>query len=352
MDFSELTAERGTPTRRLLASTAILSLVTLAATGARADSWTWQRNLELLPTMHADLAGLTAVEIAGADEGDKATTKQLREADTPMIPANPAKAPAPKPVEATKPETMAKPADALKEVAPAEPPKKAEPKMAKPEPAPTPTPASDTTTSSMTDIDLRHYVRADVSYGWVKDPDATASNGALRNVDVGETSSFGLGAGFRLNDMFRVDGRLAYRPENDIGGTDAAGRATNTDVEAVTAMVNAYADVTPFHDWVGSDRVTPYVGAGIGYARLDSGDRSIAGAASERGETSDNFAFQLMTGVSVRVSDQLFVDIGYRFANLGQVKQSGSFTNGSTALATEFDDLLVHEANLGLRLQF
>jgi len=301
------------------------------------------RNTALLPAMHAGLSGIDNAEMAGADEDDKATKKQLREADTPMVPAKPANPTQLKPKSAEKPATISKPAQA---------PKKAEPapaKMAKPEPKPEPKPAKMPAEPASA---FGHYVRGDASYGWTRDSDAVGSTGALSGVDIDRTASFSGGIGFRLDKMFRVDGTLGYRPESDVGARDGIGRATNTEVDAVTAMVSAYVDLTPVHDLIGSDMVTPYLGAGIGFARLGTEARSIAGAASEGGTTTDNMAYQLMTGLTFKVSQQLFVDFGYRFANLGQFEQSGTFTNGTSALKTEFDDLMVHEASLGLRLQF
>ena len=302
-----------------------------------------ERNLGLLPAMHG---GLSGIEIAGADESDKATQEQLRRADTPMDRARPAKPAAAKPKMKQKPARLAKPAEAPMKAEP-KPARTAKPlpKLAAPEPAPA---------GMMADPGAAFgpYVRADATYGISRDSDAVGATGALSGVDIDDTASFRGGIGFRFDDMLRMDGTVGYRLASDVDARDGLGRATDTEVDALTAMVSAYVDLTPLHAMTGSDMVTPYVGAGIGFARLSTDSRRVAGAASEGDADSDNLAYQIMAGVSVKMSARLFVDLGYRFANLGQFEQSGSFSDGSTALRTEFDDLMVHEASLGLRLRF
>lgn len=94
-----------------------------------------------------------------------------------------------------------------------------------------------------------------------------------------------------------------------------------------------------------SSRWSPYFGVGIGAARIKVDDLTVTGA--PLGTGSDNvFAYQILTGFDVALSDHLSFDLGYRF-----------FGSASPRF-TESNDLkgrmgyLNHSVVLGLRVGF
>jgi len=273
--------------------------------------------------------------LAGADEGDAATKQQLKSSGTEMVPS----------------ETLAKP-KAAPEPAPVQPVAQPEPQapavqqpVAEPMPEPTPSamPEPMTKTASMSGP----YLRVDIGYGLTTDPDGTQSAGPTSAEDSGNFGVFGGGAGYRFNKYLRADMSMAYRPETSIDSTSAAGNSNASEVDALSVMANVYVDTGQF------GMLTPYVGAGIGYARLSTGTLTTTGGnASETGETADNVAYALMAGGAFHLSDEIALDIGYRFISLGEMVQSGQFSDGTTGQATEFDELLVHEVKAGIRIQF
>ena len=100
----------------------------------------------------------------------------------------------------------------------------------------------------------------------------------------------------------------------------------------MSVMANVYVDTGEF------GMITPYIGAGIGYARLSTGTQTTAGGnASESGETADNVAYALMAGGAVQISDAIALDIGYRFISLGEIEQSGQFSNGTFLIQTRVE---------------
>ena len=96
-------------------------------------------------------------------------------------------------------------------------------------------------------------------------------------------------------------------------------------------MVNGYADLG---SWYG---FTPYVGAGVGFARntlsglTDTAFNTLAGGSmsSSAGYAGDhskwNFAWALMAGLSFDVTQNLKLDLGYRYLDVGK------FASGSMA---------------------
>lgn len=126
------------------------------------------------------------------------------------------------------------------------------------------------------------YLRGDVGYGFVSHGD----DGVLG----------GVGIGYQWNDMFRADIR------GDINDIDSV-------------LGNVYLDFP----WGGS--LTPYIGAGAGWGWANH---------------DDGFTFALMAGLAFDLSDNLKVDIGYRFR---EATVSGP-------------DPMSHEALVGLRFEF
>ncbi|MGH8553567.1 MAG: outer membrane protein [Methylococcales bacterium] len=126
------------------------------------------------------------------------------------------------------------------------------------------------------------YLRGDAGYGFVD------------NGDDGFIA--GIGLGYRFSDMLRADVR------GDINDIDSV-------------LANAYLDFD-----LGSV-FTPYIGAGAGWGWANS---------------DDGFTVALMAGVGFDLSDNLALDIGYRFR---EAMVSGS-------------DPMSHEILAGLRFEF
>ena len=110
--------------------------------------------------------------------------------------------------------------------------------------------------------------------------------------------------------------------------------------QAQTLFVNAYFDIdtaTPF---------TPYVGAGLGLAFLRSkGNWSDDSYGSK---TKTNFAWNLGAGVAYDFTQNVALDLGYRFAGLGKAR-TGTDIADDRARAK---NVYMHQFMLGLRFSF
>jgi opacity protein-like surface antigen len=129
-------------------------------------------------------------------------------------------------------------------------------------------------------------------------------------------------------------------------------------------LVNGYVDMGT---WYG---VTPYVGAGVGLTRntlsgmTDQGivsyTTTLGGltAGPSGGYFSDgskfNFAWALMTGLGFNVTQNLKLELGYRFLDLGKFTSGGSNCLGTCGggvanYVASKNDLAYNDFRIGLR---
>jgi len=186
---------------------------------------------------------------------------------------------------------------------------------------------------------------------------------------VGEQAILGLGAGYQFNNWFRADVTGEYRTSSNYWGVESYTPAGlfpspdcpvicydkySADVSSAVFLANGYFDIGT---WWG---VTPYVGAGVGYAyNLFDGlqDTGIEtggyGTASERGFGS--LAWALMAGLSYSVTPNLKLDFGYRYIDMGRVASNpincvgGCGGNGAES---ESFQLSSNDVRVGLRYIF
>lgn len=94
-----------------------------------------------------------------------------------------------------------------------------------------------------------------------------------------------------------------------------------------------------------SSRLSPYFGVGVGAARIKVADLTVSGV--PLGTGSDTvFAYQILTGFDVALSDHLSFDLGYRF--FGSASPRFTESNGLKSRM----EYLNHTVLLGLRVGF
>lgn len=108
-------------------------------------------------------------------------------------------------------------------------------------------------------------------------------------------------------------------------------------LENNSLMLNAYYDIDT------GTKFTPYVGAGIGMARLKAKIADSDGVSFSKNKTS--FAWQIGAGVSYAMTDNLSLDAGYRYVDSGDV----TIKNEDEKYKFESNS---HEFLLGLRYSF
>lgn len=120
-----------------------------------------------------------------------------------------------------------------------------------------------------------------------------------------------------------------------------------------TVMVNGYYDLktqTP---------LTPYIGGGLGYAKLKTSATgqieninvggSVVNMPFSGSEDRGNFAWNLQAGFSYQINDCLAAEVGYRYTHLGYTKASSISASGTTTAKYK---VATHEVGIGLRYHF
>ena len=212
------------------------------------------------------------------------------------------------------------------------------------------------------------YIRGDVGYAFSdarKDSDKAkelpVAPGVTTEVDSDfeDIYSVGGGVGYQLNDFLRADitvdgffnGEYANTTTSTIDlGTGAPitdETAEMAEFNALMVMANAYVDLGTYAG------ITPYVGAGVGFASLDydqvkftaNGEPvtpSVNGVPTNEPEGSETLrlAWSLSAGASYDVSDNIALDGGYRFTRIADGEYRAGVNDGGVDL---------HQVRIGAR---
>lgn len=206
-------------------------------------------------------------------------------------------------------------------------------------------------------LDLRKTIAVDVS-----SPPVPYKYGSIQD-QVADQAFIGVGVGYQFNPWLRFDVTGEYRSKTDwrfaaedlTYDTRGGYNLTTGKFSSVVGLANAYVDLG---NWYG---VTPFVGAGVGFAHhmfgsvTDQGLGTYAGGFGY-GKANDktNFAWAAHAGLSYAVTPNLKLELAYRYLNMGDA-QTGVVTcvpacNLKTVYrATELES---HDIKLGMRWMF
>jgi opacity protein-like surface antigen len=198
------------------------------------------------------------------------------------------------------------------------------------------------------------------------------------NSSISASGLFDAGVGYQVNNWLRFDVTGEYRGGSEFQSLEQVAVPPKTqfadfyrgNLSSYIFMANGYVDVGT---WYG---VTPFVGAGVGWAqnRLTGlTDTGFAYSAANPGGsptggffgngTTNNFAWALMTGLDFDVTQNLKLELGYRYLSYGTVKSGtsncfngtgagGGFSAGNCGGSghyLETDRLASSDFRLGLR---
>jgi opacity protein-like surface antigen len=214
--------------------------------------------------------------------------------------------------------------------------------------------------------------------GWY---DSAATETSYNN-SISAAGIFDLGVGYQFNNWLRFDVTGEYRGGsrmhsmyviNDPMGKNQTQAADfySGDLSSIIGLFNTYVDLGT---WYG---VTPYVGAGLGFAlntlsglsdqsynyTSKNGETESGGYASDKSKW--NFAWALMAGFDYNVTQNLKLELGYRYLDVGKYASGemaclngsgGSFyslpdPNCEPAIKSK-GDLAYNDFRLGLRWTF
>jgi opacity protein-like surface antigen len=175
---------------------------------------------------------------------------------------------------------------------------------------------------------------------------------------------FGLGVGYKLNNWLRFDVTGEYRGNSQFFGTDSITYpgGVGTDTYHATksewvALANAYVDLGTW--WC----MTPFIGAGVGAARVsianftdqgiaNNGGGALPGLALGDNVSKWNLAWALHAGVAYNVSPNFTIELAYRYLNMGDGLTGDLHTfEGTNNIVnpTTFKSISSHDLMLGVR---
>ena len=155
-------------------------------------------------------------------------------------------------------------------------------------------------------------------------------------INVGGTAGYDFG-------MIRLEGELSYKQSDISAITDKNGFQFGNpdgDLSAFAMMANVFLDL---HN---ASPVTPYLGAGIGFATLYLSDTFVSSGLLYPSDTDTVFAWQAGGGVEIALNRQLSLDLGYRYFATDEGRFN-SDPNISANLKMES-----HTGAVGLRVKF
>lgn len=220
-------------------------------------------------------------------------------------------------------------------------------------------------------IDLGYHTMNDVRVGANAGTATLPFRPQIYNVEMDDSwAAFGR-LGYRFNSNWRAELEGGYRAEQDWGSafaregaatllpqawcnvTDVAPACTAPEgsLQATTMMANAIYDFGD-SDW----RVRPFVGLGVGWARVAT--QVIAEHNDTRGikvtadDISNDFAAQAIAGVAFALGERTNLDVTYRYfmSEFEFTPNVNSASRDAGTYAGEFDDS--HTISVGLRHAF
>lgn len=244
------------------------------------------------------------------------------------------------------------------------------------------------------------YIRGDIGYtsadvdSVVFQPQPGFNFQSFSRNDLDSTFSLQGGIGYQVTDYFRVDATVAYYDSIDFDGVSSSGASFDcgllspdnafldttgcsvsdrSELEATTYLANAYVDLGTVNGF------TPYVGAGIGAARVRwsglnndiscdtaAGGDCIGGAGEDFNTAADGthggvsqtrFAWAVHAGGSFDLNCRTKADVGYTYTRIDGGDFFG-FPQGQSALVPggttpgvqgSTGDIELHTGRVGLR---
>ena len=203
------------------------------------------------------------------------------------------------------------------------------------------------------------------------------------NPSLSAAALFDVGVGYQINNWLRFDVTGEYRGGSHFQALEQVGVPSTSsqfadfyrgDVSSLIGLVNGYVDIGT---WYG---ITPFVGAGVGFAsnRLSGltdtgfaytgpGSTGSPTGGYSGDSTKTSLAWALMAGLDFNVTQNLKLELGYRFLDYGRLQSGSSHCFNGTAAGGGFSvancggsgnvlsttrDLYSQDFRLGLRWAF
>ena len=214
------------------------------------------------------------------------------------------------------------------------------------------------------------YLRGDIGFSnqrvdrLTNARDVTVAS-SLQTNNFNTAGIFGLGVGYKVNNWFRADVTGEYRGNSQFHGTDRITYVGGIGIDTYNGtknewvvLANAYVDLGTW--WC----ITPFIGAGVGGARVaingftdasiaNNGGGALPGLAYADNVSKWNLAWAVHAGLAYKVTPNFTVELAYRYLDMGDGLTGdlrtfdGSGTN--TINPMTFKNITSHDLKLGVR---
>ena len=213
------------------------------------------------------------------------------------------------------------------------------------------------------------YLRGDIGFsnqrvGRLSNALDAANTTSVQKLGFNTAGIFGLGVGYKVNNWFRADITGEYLGNSQFHGTDAITYPGGVGIDTYHAtksewvvLGNAYVDLGTW--WC----MTPFIGAGVGGARVsianftdhgiaNNGGGALPGLAVGDNVSKWNLAWALHAGVAYKVTPNFTVELAYRYLDMGDgltgdLRTFDGINNINNP--TTFKNITSHDLKLGVR---
>ena len=169
--------------------------------------------------------------------------------------------------------------------------------------------------------------------------DSTAPGLSL-NVDYDTGLALDLAMGYRFGAV-RMEGEIAHQKNdfddvtvNGVGSLASAGVPFSGDTKVTSFLINGY------YDFEKSSPFTPYLAAGLGFARVKTGI-SLPSVDVSVSDSDTVFAYQIGAGCEYAITPMVSIDARYRY-----------FTTSDPSFGSTDSEFSSHNLMLGARFKF
>jgi len=189
--------------------------------------------------------------------------------------------------------------------------------------------------------------------------------------DFGDGLLLEAGAGY-AHDWWRAEATIGWRDGLDFSGqanflrVPLGQQPVSGDVRSLSFMATGFLELAPLIPAIGQTGVRPYIGAAAGIAWNDTDKTTYSFPTLGTGAVTiapggdwSGFAYALIAGLGLPVTDALTLDLAYRYVDLGKVvtdRGTATIVRSQGTLALEIDrteaELKAHELSVSLRYAF
>ena len=152
------------------------------------------------------------------------------------------------------------------------------------------------------------YLGARAGVAWLEDHSSPVG-GVNSSYDFDHGWGLGGSVGYQYGGPWRVELEVAYR-KNDLDSVTRGGArlgGATGEMSSLALMLNGFYDIDT------GTAFTPYLGLGIGYARVSADGLTATGLGATNSDDDNKFAYQAIAGLAYKLTPEVSLTADYRY---------------------------------------